>query len=393
MKQLIKNAHIIQPEQIIEGNLVIKDQFITEINNNVNIDETSFDLIHDAEGSYILPGIIDIHADDIEKELQPRPTSVFPINYAFRESEKKLIGKGITTMFHSLAIYDGNYFGGKSIRTKEYVENISDWINRNRHNGLIHHRFHLRYEVDNLLGVDYVKDLLKNDQVDLISFMDHTPGQGQYRNIEKFKEALKDYDKIGPEIADKLIQDRINAPKISKETLEEIAKIAKMHNVGVASHDDDTIEKINWNLSWGATISEFPITIEVAKYAKQNGLAVMVGSPNIILGGSHSGNLSAAEAIIADCVDILCSDYKPSSILGSIFYMNHKHQIPLEKMVAMATINPAKAVNIDDQYGALEVGKKFDAIQVTLIDEIPVVERVWVDGTYAFHLDYRKMKV
>lgn len=157
----------------------------------------------------------------------------------------------------------------------------------------------------------------------------------------------------------------------------------------MASHDDDTAAKLQVNKELGVAISEFPITIDVAKQARELGLATVVGAPNILLGGSHTGNLSAAEAITEGCVDILCSDYYPAAMLHSIFIMHKQHGVPLPEIVNKLTLNPAKAMRIDADYGSLAVGKKADLLIIKILDGYPVITHVLLDGKVISQLEYR----
>jgi alpha-D-ribose 1-methylphosphonate 5-triphosphate diphosphatase len=152
----------------------------------------------------------------------------------------------------------------------------------------------------------------------------------------------------------------------------------------VASHDDDTAEKVRLNKDLGVDISEFPIDLATAKRAKKMDFFTVVGAPNILLGGSHSGNMSAAQAILEDCGDILCSDYYPAAILHSIFIMNKKHDIPLHEMVNRATLNPAKALKISENYGSIEVGKKADLLIVNNSENAPAITHCLVGGEVRF---------
>ena len=223
---------------------------------------------------------------------------------------------------------------------------------------LIRHRMHARFEIDNMDEVDRLVKNIEDDKVHLLSFMDHTPGQGQYRNLEVYRETLKGYRNISDDDVNVLIAERQSTELITIEKIKEVADFAISKGIAVASHDDDNIQKLELVKSFGTTISEFPITLEVAQKAKEIGLHTIAGAPNVMLGGSHSGNLSAAEAIANDCVDILCSDYYPAALLHAIFDLHEKYDNDLHKMFMMVTLNPAKAVRMDDELGSIKVGKK-----------------------------------
>lgn len=224
---------------------------------------------------------------------------------------------------------------------QKMAELIKDIHSRNH---LIHHRFHLRIEIDNLDAYEIAEEMIKNGKVHEISFMDHTPGQGQYRNLEIYRSTIakyqgRDQDEIQME---QLLQEQMEKKTLSAAQMQQLTKMAQERKIAVASHDDDTEEKMALNREIGVTISEFPVTLAAARKAKDMGFQTVVGAPNIMLGGSHSGNLSAAEAILDGCADILCSDYYPPAILHSIFHMHENYGVPLPEMVKKATLNPAQ---------------------------------------------------
>lgn len=391
MKAII-NGKIILKDKIIEDKIiVINGDRITDLVNS--IDETQFERVIDAHNRYVMPGFIDVHSDKIEQFIMPRPTATMDFELSMKECERELLFQGITTMYHSLSLLKDEFFGPSFVRKKENVIKLADLI-ENIHNRyhLIHHRLHLRIEIDNIEAYDIVKEMIQRKQVHEISFMDHTPGQGQYKNLEIYKNSISnysgsEYDKIGFE---GILKYHKNKNTLTFEQLKELTDLAHQNNIVVASHDDDSIEKLNINKILNIDISEFPITIETAKQAKELGFYTIVGSPNILLGGSHSGNMSAADAIIKDCVDIICSDYYPPSMLHSIFIMNQKYNIPLWDMVKKVSLNPAKAMKIDHDYGSIEVGKKADILIVDVLDGYPVITHTLVDGVPSSRIEYRR---
>lgn len=381
----IRNGKIVTPDEVIEGkSLLIKDSYIYDICEYTG----EADKVIDAHGRYIMPGFIDVHSDKIEKVINPRPTAVFDYELGLKEVEKELLQQGITTIYHSFSMYKDLAFGQCVLRTKDNVRKISELINdlRNR-NHLIHHRCHLRLEIDNLEVYDIAKEMMDKNLVHEISFMDHTPGQGQFKDLEIYRKSV-DYS-TGQTFED-IMNYHKDKQKLTFEQMQELARIAHSKNLTVASHDDDTIEKLNVNHEIGVDISEFPITMEVAKKAKEMGFYTVLGAPNVLLGGSHSGNMSAAEGILNDCADILCSDYYPQAMLHSVFIMYHKYGVSLPEMVKKVTLNPAKATHIDNEYGSLEKGKKADVLIVDEIDGYPVITHVLVDGKTTSRVEYRR---
>lgn len=386
----IKNGRIIAPDGIIENKtLLVEDGRIKDFADSADGAEK----VIDARGRYIAPGFIDIHSDKIEQFIQPRPTSQMDFELALKECERELLHLGITTMYHSLSLYKDEFFGKSPLRTRENVLHIANLIDNLRcRSHLIHHRLHLRIEIDNLEAFDIVKAMIADGRVHEISFMDHTPGQGQYRNLEIYEKTISKYhgmeiENIGIE---GILEYHRNKDVMSLGQMKELADLAKAKGIAVASHDDDSVEKLAVNKRIGVEISEFPIMIDIARAARKEKLYTVMGAPNILLGGSHSGNTSAAEAICQDCVDIICSDYYPPAILHGIFIMNEKYGIPLNSMINMATLNPARAVKIDRDYGSVEIGKKADLLIIGILDGYPVITHVLIDGNTTSRVEYRK---
>ena len=346
-----------------------------------------------AHGRYIIPGMIDVHSDRLEQYIQPRPTAQMDFEFALKIFERDLLSAGITTMYHSIALFDDEFFGKSSLRTRENVQEIADLIaNVHMRDHLIHHRFHLRIEIDNLKALDIARCLIDQGKAHVISFMDHTPGQGQYSSFAAYHDAISKYN--GKEISELgfggVLEHHKNKRILSLDDLIALANLAHNSGITVASHDDDCEKKLALNKRIGVEISEFPTSLEVAKSAKEQGFHTVVGSANILRGCSHSGNMSAAEAVLEDCADILCSDYYPAAILQSIFHMHIKQNVPLPEMVNKATLNPARALKIDKDYGSIDAGKKADILIVELLDSYPVITHAFVDGKATSRIEYRR---
>ncbi|MFJ5771023.1 phosphonate metabolism protein PhnM [Psychrobacillus sp. NPDC093180] len=389
---IIHNGKVITEEGIIEGKaVVVVGEIIEAIIPQEEVSAYPNVELIDARGGYISPGFIDIHSDYIETVASPRPTSMMDFNISLREAEKILISHGITTMFHSLSFYKEDVFTHKPMRNPKNIQRMVDAIDATHSElHLIRHRLHARFEIDNIDEVDSLVQNIEDGKVHLLSFMDHTPGQGQYRNLEVYRETLKGYRNISDDDVNVLIAERQSTEFLTIEKMKEVADIALSKGIAVASHDDDDIKKLELVQSFGTTISEFPITLDVAKKAKEIGLHTIAGAPNVLLGGSHSGNLSAAEAISHDCVDILCSDYYPAALLHAIFELHEKHDNDLHKMFMMVTLNPAKAVRMDEELGSIKVGKKADLLVIERMEDgYPMLTATMVNGVLITTTNYR----
>ncbi|OPL08851.1 MAG: phosphonate metabolism protein PhnM [delta proteobacterium ML8_F1] len=393
MKAII-NGKLVLPEGIVEGHdLIIEGSRIKDIVKTETREALGLDLrIIDARGGYVSAGFIDIHADYIEHIAAPRPSSLMDFKLALREAERELLTHGVTTMYHSLSLYKIKQTDDKPIRRKENVSRFIDLIAGTHHKKhLIRHRFHARFEIDNVDSVEELVSYIEAGQVDLLSFMDHTPGQGQFWDLEGYKKMTRQYGlKMSDEELDAHIEKRLKTPKLSPRDCQRIAGYAREKGIAIASHDDDSIEKLHRIKAIGATISEFPITLEVAKKAKEMNLHTVAGAPNVLLGGSHSGNLSAHEAVAAGVVDILCSDYYPAAILHAVFKLHRDYGHDLSDMFKLVTLNPARAVHVDQDLGSIERGKLADLNIIEMIDgDFPVITTCLVDGEEVFHTHYR----
>lgn len=389
---ILTNGHIVSAERIYIGyDLVVKGEFIIDICVNATLQYGEGVRVIDVNEAYIMPGFIDIHSDYIEHIAAPRPQSLMDFEMALYEAERELLTHGITTMYHSLSLLGNQAVRRQEIRNTENVLKLVELIN-NSHGKrrLIHHKMHLRYEIDNLDQYDLVLRLLAEGKVQLLSFMDHSPGQGQYRDLEVYSDMMRSYDHDNSAVLE-AIEMQSQKQKITFEQLQHLSQVAKQKNVPLASHDDDTTDKIEVISELGATISEFPITFEAAEFAKKKQLHTVGGAPNILLGKSHSGNLSMIEGIKASVIDILCSDYYPASLLHSIFKLTDLEIVSLPEAVRMVTLSPAKALGIERMTGSLAIGKTADIIVVEKIENnIPVVTKTFVKGELVNETTYRR---
>jgi alpha-D-ribose 1-methylphosphonate 5-triphosphate diphosphatase len=392
MAVLIQHGTVVGPNILLENHDVrIERDSIVEIGRDLEVGPG--DHVESASGAWVVPGLIDVHADYIEHMAAPRPTALMDFSLALREAERELLGHGITTMFHSLSFYGSNDFGTNPVRSPENSRRLIDLIHQSHTaEHLIRHRFHARYEIDNLTMIGELESLIAEGKVHLLSFMDHSPGQGQYRDLELYKLILKGYRKLGEGDADKIIEESQGRAKLPFETLKRVADAARARGLAVASHDDDTVEKLDVVQALGSTISEFPITIEVALEARRRGLDTVAGAPNVLLGGSHSGNLSAADAIVAGAIDVLCSDYYPASMLHAVFRLHRERGLSLPEAFRLVTLNPARAVGLEKRLGSVEIGKAADLLVVRTFDDgFPYVSRALVAGRVLGSWDYRRV--
>lgn len=388
---IIINSSVITATEILEDYaVVISGDTIEKLLPMNEVNTENYDNIINAKGGYVTAGFIDIHSDYIEGIIAPRPTTIMDFNIGIKESERILSSHGITTMFHSLSIYKEDLFGHKPVRQPDNVNKLIHAIHRTHsEKHLIRHRMHARFELDSVEMMDKIKEHIEENRIHLLSFMDHTPGQGQYRDIEKYRHTMKGYKDLSDDEINAQIAVKKELSRLSVEEMETMSELARSKGIAIASHDDDATEKIDFNESLNTSISEFPITMEVAKYAHSKGMYTLAGAPNIMLGGSHSGNLNAQDAIMEGCISILCSDYYPAAMLHSVFKLNRKANYPLTEGFKLITLNPAKAVQMDDEIGSIEAGKKADLNIIRLFDDYPTITECIVNGKVVSQYHYR----
>lgn len=384
----IFGGKIVTADRVIEnGTIAVENGMIVDISPRPPERPGQRDI--DAEGHWILPGIIDSHSDAIENEIQPRPRTLLDVQSAFVELERKLAAHGITTIYHALSVADNPV--KRTVRNPDVFQRIIEVMN-NRSLTLIRHRIHLRFEITHLDLIDFVEKLIAEQAIHQLSFTDHTPGQGQYRELGMYRQNLLSRNKLSDQEADAYIQGQMEREKADTQRLRAMAEMAVNRHIPIASHDDDSVEKLIWLSEVLATISEFPIELEVAKEAKRRGMHVVMGAPNLLLGRSTSGNLSALDAIRADVVDMLCSDYYPPSLLQAVFTLLHMG-CDMPYAVNKVSLNPAKALGIDAYTGTLAPGKSADMLLVREHAGNPLLLRTIVRGQTVSMMNYRSTAI
>jgi len=388
---VISNANIITPSEVISGGyLIVQNDKIAEVGNVPFTGKEGKYTIINAHGNYLMPGIIDIHTDAMDVEINPRSSADFPIHVAFAELEKRMCGAGITTVFHSLHLgyRDAEYNLKSKYSRKQIFEEV--W-RASQQNTMIHNKIHLRYEISGTNDYDLCFELVDKGYVDLFSFMDHTPGQGQYP-VEKFLAMLQKRG-LSKEQALVEIDRKTSRPRISKEKILELARFLQSKNIPIASHDDDSTQKVEENHANGINICEFPITMETAQRATELNMSVVGGASNILRGGSTGGNLNACDAIANGFMNTLCSDYYPPAILHSIFMLFQQNVLSLPEAVNLATLNAAKAVNMHKTTGSIEVGKVADLVLINYSNNFPTVVKSIASGNISSKFSLKPGKV
>ncbi|CDZ37892.1 alpha-D-ribose 1-methylphosphonate 5-triphosphate diphosphatase [Neorhizobium galegae] len=353
------NFTLVLPNEVVNsGSVRVEDGVIAEIRP-----EPVAGAVIDGGGRLLMPGFVDLHGDMIEREIAPRPNAQMPIDFGIHELDKKLAAAGVTTAYAAVSFATESVYG--HVRSLETTSAVIEGINRLRDNLLIDHRVHARYEITNIGAAPTLERLLRADEIDMVSLTDHTPGQGQYNNIAAYVASISERRAISEEMAAEIVQKRIamrNNPQIEVK-LKEIVSLALKHRLSLASHDDDSIEKVAEMYDLGVTISEFPVTLPAAEEARRRGLWTLMGAPNALRGKSMSGNLSALDAAKAGLLTVIAADYHPAAFVPGVFKLADVSEGGLPAAVAMATGNAARSAGLTDR-GEIAIGQRADLVVV-----------------------------
>ncbi|KPQ11573.1 MAG: alpha-D-ribose 1-methylphosphonate 5-triphosphate diphosphatase PhnM [Saliniramus fredricksonii] len=374
---ILGNARLILPGEVITGSIVIRDGVIAAIDPG----PTAAPGAIDCEGDCVAPGLIELHTDNLERHMTPRPGVDWPHMNAIIAHDAELAGVGITTVFDALRI--GSEHKAPKVRAgyKPYARSMASEILAMVAKGAlrISHYLHLRAEICSDTLIDEIAEFSPDDRVGIVSMMDHTPGQRQFADLDRLRTYMVGKHGIAPADFETYIAER-QALGNRVRAAHEAAAVAGAQRLGaiLASHDDTTTDHVTASAAHGAGLAEFPTTLEAARACHAHGIAVMMGGPNLIRGGSHSGNVSALEAAEAGLLDIISSDYIPASLLmGAIALARQSDDLPAG--IATVTRNAARAAGLTDR-GALEPGLRADIIRFREVNGTPVVRGTWVKG-------------
>jgi len=339
----------------------------------------------DLTGRILMPGMIDLHCDALEKEVEPRPGVHFPLDFACAQADKRNAAAGITTAYHALSF--ANHELG--VRNNGFAAEIARAVAAWRPHALVDNRVHARYEVTDETALPWLIELLRRGHAHLLSFMDHTPGQGQFKDVTAFRTYLARNYKTSDAELDAIVARKQAAAAGTAERITQVTRIAHEIGITVASHDDDSPEKIEAAVAFGATISEFPVNLATAQAARARGMATLFGAPNVLRGKSQSGSMRALDAVLEGVADCLCGDYSPAALLPAALRLSALADLDLHEVVAMVTANPARAAGLNDR-GRIGIGLRADLIAVKSLGGLPQAEFVWVGGAPALsaHFDH-----
>lgn len=368
------NAKVVTADSVVDAAVRVSDGLITDVNGSSGSAQEI-----DLGGDYLLPGFVELHTDNLEKHFAPRPGVSWPPVPAALAHDAQIAAAGITTVFDALAVGDLNENSGRL----KNLENMSAALREARERNLMRadHMIHLRCEVSHSRAVEIFSDHVDASDVRLVSLMDHTPGQRQFTNMDAYKIYYQGkYGMSDRELASFIAEKRESQKRYSVPHREAIVAECRARGITMASHDDATVEHVDEAVSNGVTIAEFPTTVESAASAHKAGLGVLMGAPNLVLGGSHSGNVSAMELARRNVLDILSSDYVPSSMIQGVFLLwQSGAKKNLCDAVATVSTTPSRSVGLNDR-GEIAAGKRADLVQVSMHGDTPSVVAVWRAG-------------
>jgi alpha-D-ribose 1-methylphosphonate 5-triphosphate diphosphatase len=370
---ILTNAELVLGDRVLLGTLVIRDGAIADIAGGRSAVPSAQDLA----GDILMPGIIDLHTDNLERQVQPRAGARWPSRSAYLSHDAQCAAAGVTTVFDALCV--GNLSLDNDDRVRTFREGVAD-LTALAESGLFKsdHFLHLRCEMpaDNMLGL--AEPVVPHALTRMVSFMDHTPGVGQYADVGRFRaRKLRD----GIPLAE--IDTQIEALAVQRAALRgpnrrALLEMVRGRDIVLASHDDETLEEVAENHADGITISEFPVRLAAAQGAKALGMDVIAGAPNIVRGGSHSGNVAAAELLAAGAVDALASDYVPPALIEAAFAAADAG-LSVPEAVALVTSGPARLAGLADR-GRLAVGLRADLLRARRHEGLAAPVAVWRQG-------------
>ena len=359
-QRIIQNARIITPNEEFTGSVLIENGLIRSVDRGA----TSLPAAEDWAGDWLMPGLVELHTDNLEKHLVPRPGVLWNAHSAMTVHDAQCAAAGITTVLDSVVIGDLDE-GGPRCQTQH--TSIAA-LHQCRDEGLmrVEHLLHLRCELSAPDVLEVFHQYADDPLLKLVSVMDHTPGQRQWRDLKSYRRyAERNVRYSDAEFEAMIAQRKADQQAYAIPHRQVIVQASRARQLPLASHDDTLLSDIALAVQEGVAISEFPTTVAAAQAAREAGMAIIMGGPNMVKGGSHSGNVSATELAQLDLLDIFSSDYVPSSLLLATFMLGSLEGWTLPKAVRTVTRNPARAIGMSDR-GEVAAGQRADILRVRM---------------------------
>ena len=371
-ERIFSNARVVLPDAVLQrGSVCVRDGVIVAIDNSPSRSTSA----HDLDGDWLLPGLVELHTDNLERHVTPRPRVTFPMPGAVQAHDAEMAAAGITTVFDAIGVGDPYADGFRALDQSELLDALdsleqSDALRAD-------HLIHVRCELPAPNARELFAPFARHRRLALISLMDHTPGQRQWRDLDHarvFYTGRKGWSDAQFDEQVRLAPQR--QAMHARPNKAWFVDFAHTHGVALATHDDTTVEQVDEAVLLGAGMSEFPTTIEAAQRARDCGLATVAGAPNVVRGGSHSGNVNAVDLARRRLLDGLSSDYVPSSLLQAAWLLMREEAFAPFEAITLVTAGPARAARLLDR-GAIARGQRADLIRVRDVRGAPVVREVW----------------
>ncbi|RKK05323.1 alpha-D-ribose 1-methylphosphonate 5-triphosphate diphosphatase [Pseudoroseomonas wenyumeiae] len=369
---ILTNALLVLPEEVLPGTLVVREGRIAEVQPGRSHAPGAIDL----DGDHLMPGVIDVHTDNLERQVQPRATARWPSRSAFMSHDAQTAAAGVTTVLDALCLGD---LGFDAQRTETFLDGVRD-LDALAPTGLLksEHFLHLRCELPAADLMPLLDTVADHPAVRMVSLMDHSPGVGQYVDVERYR-AMRakslPLEEVERRIDHLLAQrERLLGPQ-RRALLERFAG----RDLPLASHDDWREDEIAQNEADGIMISEFPVSMLAAEAARRHGMQIIAGAPNLVRGGSHSGNVAASDLVRSGLVDVFASDYVPPAMIEAVWRAAAETGLSLPRAIATITDAPARMLKMHDR-GRIEAGRRADLVRIRPLGDMPVVRSVWRAG-------------
>ncbi|MFL5279873.1 MAG: alpha-D-ribose 1-methylphosphonate 5-triphosphate diphosphatase [Rhodopila sp.] len=370
---IFTNAILVLPGETLKGTIAVRGRTITDVQSGCSHLSAALDL----EGDHVIPGLVDIHTDNLERQVQPRSLARWPSRSAMVAHDAQCAAAGITTVLDALCLGD---LGFDAERIQTFRDGVVD-LDALTEAGLLKadHFLHLRCEVPATDMLDLFDTVANHPLIRMVSLMDHSPGVGQYADLDFYRK-LRRQGGLDEDAVERRIQEiQAHRARWRDPNRKALLDRVRGRSIALASHDDRTEAEIAENAADGIRISEFPVTMGAALAAKRAGMQVIAGAPNIVRGGSHSGNVAAMDLVRAEAVDAFASDYVPLSMVEAAFQCVRDAELTLSAAIAMIADRPTRMTGLSDR-GRLEAGLRADMVRVRLHGTLPIVRQVWRAG-------------